>query len=156
LGKYDVKYVIANFPDPNSYMDTLKTSRAVKRNGAIGGEILSRFKVTFDFPREILYLQKAPSFKKKFYYNMSGLTLKAKGSKLEHFEITDVREKSPAEVAGVKTGDLVKSINGIPADQLDLNTMNAFFNLRPGKRIVLEVDRDGQLLKKEFRLTIQI
>src|SRR5205085_2324123 len=46
LGKYDVHNVIANFPDPNSYMDTLKTSRSVRRNGAIGGEILSRFKVT--------------------------------------------------------------------------------------------------------------
>jgi hypothetical protein len=156
LGKYDIKNVIANFPDPNSYMDTLKTSRTVRRNGAVGGEILSRFKVTFDFPREILYLKKNSSFKKKFYYNMSGLTLKAKGSKLEHFEITDVREKSPAETAGIKPGDLVKVINGIPADQLDLNSMNAFFNLRPGKKIVIEVDRDGQQLKKEFRLANQI
>jgi hypothetical protein len=156
LGKYDVKSVIANFPDPNSYMDTLKTSRSVKRNGAIGGEILSRFKVTFDFPRETLYLQKNPAFRKKFYYNMSGLTLKAKGSRLERFEITDVREKSPAESAGIMPGDLVKTINGIPTENLDLNTMNSFFNLKPGKRIVLEVDRDGQYLKKEFRLASQI
>jgi hypothetical protein len=66
LGKYDVRNVIANFPDPNSYMDTLKTSRSVRRNGAIGGEILSRFRVTFDFPREYLYLKKNSQFKKKF------------------------------------------------------------------------------------------
>jgi hypothetical protein len=156
LGKYDIKNVIANFPDPNSYMDTLKTSRSVRRNGAIGGEILSRFRVTFDFPREYLYLKKNQSFKKRFYYNMSGLTLKAKGSRLEHFEITDVREKSPAEIAGVKPGDLVLTINGIPAIQLDLNQMNAFFNMRPGKKIILEVDREGQHLKKEFRLANQI
>jgi len=156
LGKYDVKNVIANFPDPNSYMDTLKNSRTVRRNGAIGGEILSRFTVTFDFPSEVLYLHKNSSFKKKFYYNMSGLTLKAKGSRLEHYEITDVREKSPAEMAGIKAGDLVMSINGISAELLDLNTMNSFFNLRPGKRITLEVDRDGQHMKKEFRLASQI
>ena len=156
LGKYDVDNVIANFPDPNSYMDTLKTSRSVRRNGAIGGEILSRFKVTFDFPREYLYLTRNTSFKKKFYYNMSGLTLKAKGSRLEHFEITDVREKSPAELAGIMPGDLVKTINGIPSSDLDLNQMNAFFNLRPGKKITIEVDRAGQRLKKEFRLAIQI
>jgi len=156
LGKYDVKNVIANFPDPNSYMDTLKTSRSVRRNGALGGEILSRFKVTFDFPRENLYLVKNTSFKKKFFYNMSGLTLKAKGSRLEHFEITDVREKSPAEAAGIKPGDLVLTINGIPSTSLDLNQMNAFFNMRPGKKIFIEVDRDGQHLKKEFRLASQI
>lgn len=156
LGKYDIQDVIANFPDPNSYMDTLKTSRMVARNGAIGGEILSRFKVTFDFPREQLYLKKNSQFKKKFYYNMSGLTLKAKGSRLQHFEITDVREKSPAEDAGIKSGDLVISINGLLASSLDLNQLNAFFNLRPGKKIVVELDRKGERLKKEFRLTNQI
>jgi hypothetical protein len=156
LGKYDVKNVIANFPDPNSYMDTLKNSRTVKRNGAVGGEILSRFKVTFDFPRENLYLRRNGAFKKRFYYNMSGLTLKAKGAKLETFEITDVREKSPGEKADIQPGDLIIKINGIPATSLDLNQMNAFFNLRPGKRISLELDRNGQRLRKEFRLASQI
>jgi hypothetical protein len=156
LGKYDVRNVIANFPDPNSYMDTLKTSRSVRRNGAIGGEILSRFKVTFDFPKEHIYLKKNSQFKKKFYYNMSGLTLKAKGSRLEHFEISDVREKSPAELAGIKPGDMVLTINGIEAAEMDLNQINAFFNMRPGKRIILEIDRDGERVKKEFRLESQI
>lgn len=156
LGKYDVRNVIANFPDPNSYMDTLKTSRIVKRNGAIGGEILSRFKVTFDFPREYVYLKKNSSFKKKFYYNMSGLTMKAKGSRLQHFEITDVRVKSPAEEAGIKPGDLVVMINGLFTSDMDLNQLNAFFNVKPGKKIILELDRDGQRLRKEFRLTSQI
>jgi C-terminal processing protease CtpA/Prc len=137
-------------------MDTLKTSRSVKRNGAIGGEILSRFKVTFDFPREYLYLKKNSQFKKKFYYNMSGLTLKAKGSRLQHFEITDVREKSPAEDAGIKPGDLVLTINGLLASDLDLNQLNAFFNMRPGKRIILEIDRNGERVKKEFKLASQI
>jgi hypothetical protein len=156
LGKYDVRNVVANFPDPNSYMDTLKMSRSVKRNGAIGGEILSRFKVTFDFPKENLYLQKNTAFKKKFYYNMSGLTIKAKGSRLDNFEVTDVREKSPADVAGIKPGDLVETINGIPAASLDLNQMNSFFNVRPGKRISLNVNRDGMRMRKEFRLANQI
>lgn len=156
FGKFNVKDVIANFPDPNSYMDTLKTSRAVYRNGAVGGELLSRFRVTFDFPKENLYLVKTNASKKKFYYNMSGLTLKAKGSKLEHFEITDVREKSPADMVGIKVGDLVTKINGIPTDQLDLNSMNSFFNLKPGKKINVELDRQGEHLKKEFRLESQI
>jgi hypothetical protein len=156
LGKYDVQQVIANFPDPNSYMDTLKTSRTVKRNGAIGGEILSRFKVTFDFPRESLYLQKNHEFKKKFYYNMSGLTLKAIGSKLENFEITDVREKSPAEEVGIQPGDRLLTINGISTSILDLNQMNSFFNVKPGKKIALVIQRDGKKIRKEFRLASPI
>lgn len=154
--KFKIPQVIANFPDPNSYMDTLKVSRSVKRNGAIGGELLSRFKVTFDFPREHLYLTKNTSFRKNFYYNMSGITLKAKGSKLENFEITDVRQNSPADIVGVEPGDLVIRINGIPTEQLDLNSMNGFFNLKPGKKIWIELDRKGKRLKKEFRLANQI
>jgi hypothetical protein len=156
LGKYEVESVIANFPDPNSYMDTLKTSRTVLRNGAIGGEILSRFRVIFDFPNEKMYIHKNASFRKKFYYNMSGLTLKAIGSGLRRFEITNVRGNSPAERAGLIEGDHVLTINGIPTSELDLNSVNAFFNLKPGKRLVLEVDREGKKLKKEFYLENQI
>lgn len=156
LGKYSVDNIVANFPDPNSYMDTLKNSRIVKRNGAIGGEVLSRFKVTFNFPQEKLYLHKNASFRKKFYYNLSGITLKAKGSRLQHFEITDIREKSPAENAGMVVGDLVTTINGISTAALNLNQINSFFNSKPGKRIVIEFERDGVKMKKEFRLENQI
>jgi hypothetical protein len=156
LGKFNVDDVVANFPDPNSYMDTLKNSRIVPRNGAIGGEILSRFKVTFNFPQEKLYLRKNASFRKHFYYNMSGITLKAKGSRLQHFEITDIREKSPAEKAGLQIGDLVTTINGLSTSQLNLNQINAFFNVKPGKRVAVELERGGVRIKKEFRLEVQI
>ena len=156
LGKYEVENVIANFPDPNSYMDTLKTSRVVARNGAIGGEILSRFRVVFNFPHEKMYIKKNPAFRKKFYYNMSGITLKAIGSGLKRFEITNVRVNSPAERAGLLEGDHVLSINGITTSELELNSVNSYFNLKPGKRIVLEVDREGKRMKKEFLLENQI
>jgi len=156
LGRFEVENVIANFPDPNSYMDTLKTSRVVPRNGAIGGEILSRFKVVFNFPGEEMYIRKNPSFRKKFYYNMSGLTLKAIGSGLRRFEITNVRVNSPGERAGLAEGDHVLTINGVATSDIDLNSVNAFFNMKPGKRIVLEVDREGRRLKKEFYLENQI
>jgi hypothetical protein len=156
MGRYDVREVIANFPDPNSYMDTLKVSRAVVRNGAIGGEILSRFRVIFNFPDEEMYIKKNPSFKKRFYYNMSGLTLKAIGSGLKRFEITNVRVNSPGERAGLVEGDHVLMINGVDTTNLDLNMVNAYFNMKPGKRIVLEVDREGKRMRKEFYLENQI
>ena len=147
--------MITNFPDPNNYFDSLKLG-ATKRNGAIGGEILSRFTVIFNFPDEEIYVRKNSFFKKKFHYNLSGLTVKAKGSRLNVFEITEVRQKSVAERAGVMEGDLILSINGIHARTLDLNTINGFFNNRPGKKINLIVDRKGQQLKFSFALTDQI
>jgi hypothetical protein len=155
LGTYELKNVIANFPDPNSYFDSLKLG-ATERNGAIGGEVLSRFTVIFNFPKEEMYLKKNASFKKKFHYNLSGLTVKAKGSRLNVFEITEVRKKSVADAAGVLAGDLIVNINGINTSGLDLNTINGFFNYRPGKKIHLTVSRKGELLKIDFALTDQI
>lgn len=155
LGTYDIKSVIANFPDPNSYFDSLKIG-ATKRNGAIGGEVLSRFTVIFDFPEEQIYLKKNSDFKKKFHYNLSGISLKAKGSRLNVFEVIEVRKQSVADIAGVLEGDLIVGINGVSSSTLDLNAINGFFNLKPGKKIHLTVDRKGQLLKIDFALADQI
>ncbi len=155
LGTYEIENVITNFPDPNSYFDSLKLG-ATERNGAIGGDVLSRFTVIFNFPKEEMYLKKNASFKNKFHYNLSGLTVKAKGSRLNVFEITEVRKQSVADVAGVLAGDLIVNINGTNTSSLDLNTINGFFNYKPGKRIHLLVDRKGQLLNLDFALADQI
>lgn len=155
LGTYEVENAIANFPDPNSYFDSLKLG-ATKRNGAIGGEVLSRFTVIFNFPKEEMYLKKNSSFKKKFHYNLSGLTIKAKGSRLNVFEVTEVRQLSVADEAGILTGDLIVNINGLDTNKLDLNTINGFFNHKPGKKISIVVDRKGQQFRMDFELSDQI
>lgn len=155
MGNYDIKRVIANFPDPNSYFDSLKLG-STKRNGAIGGEVLSRFTVIFNFPKEEIYIRKNSAFKKKFHYNLSGLTIKAKGSQLNVFEVTEVRQRSVADNAGVDAGDLIVSINGISTRGLDLNSINGFFNFKPGKKINLVLNRRGEQVRVSFDLEDQI
>ncbi|HYG17815.1 MAG TPA: aspartyl protease family protein [Ohtaekwangia sp.] len=152
LADYHLEDVIVNFPDPNSYMDTLKMS-SVFRNGSIGGEILSRFTVIFNFPKEEVYLKKNSAFKKNFHYNLSGITVKAKGSQLNVFEIREVREKSASAMEGLLPGDIILSINGLETKHLSLNIITGLLNSKPGKRIRIDVERNGQRLKKEFRLT---
>jgi hypothetical protein len=155
LGKYRIESVVANFPDPNSYIDTLKASD-VFRNGTVGGEILSRFIVVFNFPGEKMYLKSNTAFRKKFYFNMSGLTLKALGSSLHKFEISDVRKDSAAEKVGIQDGDEILSVNGIKVSELELNDINSYFNAKPGKRIRLQLLRNGERLVKTFKLESQI
>ncbi len=155
LGKYHIENLIANFPDPNSYIDTLKASD-VFRNGVIGGEILSRFTTIYDFPREKIYIKKNSSFHDSFNFNMSGLTLKAKGSRLRKYEIADVRKDSPADKADVQSGDELLFINGFPTYELDLNSLNGYFNEKPGKKLKLEVLRNGVKLTRKFILESQI
>jgi hypothetical protein len=155
LGPYKVENMIANFPDPNSYFDSLKLG-STTRNGTIGGETLSRFTVVFNFSREEMLLKKNHAFKKGFHYNLSGMTVKAKGSRLNVFEVTGVRQQSTADKAGLKEGDLIVSINGQLTSNIDLNIINAMLNHRPGKKINLNVDRKGQRVRVDFRLEDQI
>jgi PDZ domain/Aspartyl protease len=156
LGTNRIQGVIANFPDPNSYTDTLKSSLNIFRNGTIGGEVLNRFTVVFDFPRELMYFKRNSYFRKKFYYNLSGLTIKADGLKLTTFEITSVRKGSTADKADVQSGDKILSINGSDVDELNLNNVIALFNSRPGRKIRMKIDREGKRISREFKLENQI
>jgi hypothetical protein len=151
LGRFAMKNVIVNFPDANSYIDTLKVSE-VFRNGTLGGEMLSRFTVIYDFSKEQLHLKKNAMFKKGFYYNLSGLTLRAKGTRLNLFEITDVRKASASDKAGLLVGDEIVSVNGIKASEINLNQLNGLLNLKPGKRINLAIKRDTVVLLKKLIL----
>ena len=72
INKFDFENVVTSFPDPESYPDSIGL---IYRNGTIGGELLSRFKVIFDYFNKKIYLKKDPSsYRKKFGYNMSGIT----------------------------------------------------------------------------------
>lgn len=155
LGSERLDDVIANFPDADSYMDSLKLG-STYRNGTIGGEVLSRFTVVFNFSKEEIFLKKNSSFKKPFYYNLSGITIRAKGAKLNVFEIIEVRNHSAAQKADILAGDLIHSVNGVLAAEMDLNTLLGYFNTRPGKKIKVFINRNGIILKRQFTLESQI
>jgi hypothetical protein len=141
LGDYTMNNILANFPDPNSYMDTLKRTLTF-RHGTIGGEVLSRFKIIFNYPQGKFYIKKTGEFKKAFYLNLSGIDLKAKGARLDVFEVSGVRQSSPADKTGIQPGDLIISVNGIATKDLHLNQINALLNSKPGKRVAVVTERN--------------
>ncbi|MCZ8071417.1 MAG: aspartyl protease family protein [Bacteroidota bacterium] len=156
LGSYQLPNLIANFPIDYIPKDSTQENNKKHRNGSIGGDLLSRFTVVFDFPHEKIYLKKNGSFNKKFYYNLSGLTIRAKGARLRDFEISDVRKDTNAEKCGLQAGDRLLIVNGIDLSELELNNVNSLFNRKPGKKIKLMIMRNGEKLKKEFVLESQI
>ncbi|HMI64997.1 MAG TPA: aspartyl protease family protein [Cyclobacteriaceae bacterium] len=156
LGKYVLDQVVVNFPDPNSYSDTLKNDRAIPRHGSMGGEILSRFSVILDFPHEKMYLKKNSIFKNEFHYNISGLTIKAVGEFLREFEITNVRDNTTANLADIQVGDKILTINSERTADLDLDKLDDILNSKPGKKVIMEIERHGKKMKREFYLQNQI
>jgi hypothetical protein len=156
IGKYELNNLITNFPDDYAYSDTLRKNRFTFRNGSIGGDLLSRFTVIFDFPGEKMYIKKNSSYKRGFYYNLSGLTIRAIGARLREYEISDVRENTSAQKCGILRGDRILFINGVNVAEYELNNVNNVFNSKPGKKVRMEILRNGERIKKEFVLESQI
>lgn len=76
LGNYELKKPTVSFPDSISIVHALQFK---DRNGSIGGDVLKRFTVYFDYKNSKLYLKKNSLFKNPFRYNMSGIELAYNG-----------------------------------------------------------------------------
>lgn len=150
LGKNSLKDVLASFPDwdenPNNF----------NKNGSIGGELLKKYKVVFDYFSAKMYLHPNASFKHPFEYDMSGLEFAVKGDKLKQFVIHHIRENSAASGAGFAPGDFIVSLNNIPSSKLTLTKIYTNLNLKDGKKINLTVSRDGKYISKSFILRREI
>jgi len=76
LGKYTLNKVTVSLPEEESLAN--RSSKDIdddERNGSIGGELLGRFKVFFDYRNKSLYLRARADWKDGFYYNMAGLEI---------------------------------------------------------------------------------
>lgn len=168
----------ASFPDSNSIKNVKMVDNRV---GSIGGELLKRFTVVFDYKNNELLLKKNKFFSDPFLFNMSGLEINHSGKQWvsetltmnaivtnagvkSHYEtkenvikynfllkpiykIVNVRENSPGEKAGFKKEDIILSINKKDAIYFTLEEINNLLKSEEGKKIVVEVERDGKVLK---------
>jgi len=66
--------------------------------------------------------------------------------------ITLVIDGSPAQAAGLLPGDQIYRINGRRAVGLSLESITTLLSQKEGKKIKINVIRDGNYLKKQFRL----
>lgn len=79
MGDFSFKNAKVAFPDSTAitYVKNFK-----ERNGSIGGEILKRFRVIFDYGNERIRLRKSKYFSDPFRYNMSGIELQHNGMRV--------------------------------------------------------------------------
>lgn len=153
IDPFNFNGVITTFPDSSSYQLSTNTG---KRNGTIGGGLLSRFVVAFDYVHEKLYLRKSKAYHKPFEYNLSGLVVRASGLRLDSYEIVEVRKGSSAEQAGVLAGDKIILINGHYTHELTLDQVLGIINIKANKSIRMVVMRKGIKTKLNFKLERQI
>ncbi len=149
IGKFAFDEVIASFPDDESYSDSLMN---IQRSGTLGGEILSRFTVVFDYLEGMVYLKKGVAYRKDFEYNMSGMEVTADGPGYLTLRVSQVKEDSPSDSVGIKKGDLILAVNGLSGESLSISNFYKIMNSREGRKIRIRLLRDGEKHKKVFVL----
>lgn len=151
LGGYLVREPIAGFST-----DTKQGALASPDIGAmIGGEILQRFTVTFDYPHRRILLEPNSHFADPFQGNQSGFSLIAEGADLHRFECDNVEPGSPAETAGLRKGDVLTMINGRAASEYDLEKIEQLL-AQTGRTLRLTIERDGKTFEVQLELKERI
>jgi C-terminal processing protease CtpA/Prc len=105
--------------------------------GLVGGEVLNRFTLTFDFPAGKLYLEKGKRFAESFIGPRTGFSgaLESDGT----YSIKTVLAGSPASEAGLVVGDLLLSIDGKPVRALGVHGIREALRRAPGTSVVLGI-----------------
>lgn len=76
MGPFIFKKPIAAMPDEYSIQHV---NWVKDRKGSVGGEVMKRFTVAFDYERQTIYLKKNRNFDDPFHFNMSGLDFRQDG-----------------------------------------------------------------------------
>jgi hypothetical protein len=114
--KYSFDNPIVAFPDSAS----VRSVRMVQnRMGSIGGGILKRFSVIFDYKNEKLYLKKNADFNEPFTYNKSGL-------EIQHHGLQWVPETVKLETVPISVGTTYNATGDKVTDSFRYK-----FNLKP-------------------------
>ncbi|MDT0608414.1 aspartyl protease family protein [Croceitalea rosinachiae] len=94
IGMFQLNEAKAAFPYKESFS-------AIKdfgdRNGSVGGEVLKRFNIVFDYPRNKITLSKNGYFNRPFQYNLAGIELQHNGVRYIAERIADSRGVVKAE-----------------------------------------------------------
>ena len=148
FGKYTLEQVITRFQDVPK--DTI--NNFVARNGILGNYILDRFTVILDYPNQQLFVKPMRKWKRQFAYDKSGINYISVGLEEKTFYVNSVLEESPADLAGIQSGDIIKNINRKPSIFLTFNGINRILRAKSGKKIKMKIKRGNQIIKTEFRL----
>lgn len=149
IGPFSFGQLLTHYQDLN---DQIVDQTIVKRNGIIGNILLSRFDIYIDYIKHYVYLKAKKKFDSQLDYDKSGLIIYAVGVNLKQYFIKDVLPGSPADAAGLRSGDYLQSIGWLPLKFYNLSKITKKLSGKHGKKIKLKVKRGDKTLKFAFRL----
>jgi Aspartyl protease/PDZ domain len=138
LGDFEMADVLTNvLPDA--------TTAGLDANmvGQIGGDLLRRFDLTIDYPRQrILLASSDKRLREPMEFDMSGLSLASQGADYREHRIRVVIPGSPADAAGAQAGDMLVSVNKRAAKTYTLGELRQLLR-KADQHYELVVTREG-------------
>ncbi|WP_207533688.1 aspartyl protease family protein [Desertivirga arenae] len=151
LGKFELKEVVAAFPD---YED-VGSKVFAERNGNMGNAVLKKFEVIFDYQRSLLFLRPNYDFKKPFEHDMSGIELIYHSPDYSRLFIGRVEPGSAADLIGLEVNDEIVDINFRRAKDWNIDEIYQLFRSRPDKGILLTIIPKGEKKTQVVVLTLK-
>ncbi len=102
----------------------------------IGLGILRKFNLTFDYPRQRIFLEPNRLHAQKDVFNRVGLRLRPRGAA---WVVNAAYPGSPAADAGIRPGDIVLAVDGKTADILSSEQIWSKFKAPVGTKLMLKV-----------------
>lgn len=118
--------------------------------GSIGAGILSRFDLIIDYSGNRMLIRRNKKYGSDFEYDLSGMRVDSDGG--GNFFVAHVIPNSPAAKAGIKEGDRVLSIQGQALTENNLNELLKVFLEKKGRRVKMEIEKDGRATEVSFTL----
>jgi len=118
--------------------------------GNIGGEVLRRFTLTFDYRRERMWIAPNAALREPFETNMTGLVTSPLPDSTRALRVLWLQDDSPATEAGIVPDDVIEAVDGTPVAELTPPALLEMFR-QPGKTYRLTVRRGDE--RREVKLT---
>lgn len=115
----------------------------------IGGDLMRRFHVTFDYSRSRMYLEPNEEFPQPFHGDHVGISVSTAKDSLRAFRVAWVAAGTPAQEVGLKMGDRIVTIDGAPAERYELHEIRTMFRT-PAKKWIFEIERQGESRRIEL------
>lgn len=146
IGLFPVAQSIGVFPRGNSLADS-----NARLAGEIGGGMLRRFIVTFDYPHQQIIFDSSSDFRVDDVEDMSGLAILVGGPDLKMFEVTQVWPHTPGADAGIQKGDVIAGVNDEAAADMSLADIRRLFR-QPASKYKLLIQRGSQTLTVNLQM----
>jgi hypothetical protein len=167
LGNFKFEKPLTAMPDEYSIQHV---NMVENRKGSVGGDIMRRFTVAFDYTNQKLYLRKNRNFNDPFHFNMSGLDFRQDGMEWSKDLVnlsTKNRDNSNGGVEVVNNSMYYRfvlkpifAIAGVrkdsPADKAGLKKDDKLISINGKKTVDMTMEKIMEMMKSEEGKTINM